>query len=111
MKKIIEFFKWDYEGEFQQYHYVIEEEKENDFINEVLNYLNNVHTKDEYPWADCLTEFKYEDRITLPFKITDGYLEHLGEYYYINEQGGYKDGFTFTLNKITFIKKEEEYKL
>jgi len=99
MKKLIEFFKWDFEGEYQQYFYFVENEEE--FIKEALEYLNTVSLNNEHFWSDCLVGFK-EDKLIeshfLPFGI-----QHINEYYYIQDDLGM---FTLTKNTIT-IKTED----
>ena len=99
MNKIIEFFKWDWEGEYQQYFYVVEDEDK--FIREALHYLNTVTINSEHPWSDCLEDFKPEDKIEGHF--LSGYIEHLAEHYYIND-----DEVKYTLTKTTQTTKTED---
>jgi len=97
--KLIEFFKWDHEGEYQQYFYAVEDEKA--FVQDVLKYLNTVHIKTDYPWADSLCGFKAEEYVD-PYFL-HSYIDHLREYYYINYNN---DAFTLT-KQIERIDKEE----
>ena len=101
MKTIVEFFKWDFEGEYQQYFFVTEDEEQ--LVKDVLEYLNTVHINTKYPWSDCLSEFKVEDQIDNCF--IDFQLTHLKEYYYIQD-----DDVKFTLTKHTKTYKTEDIK-
>jgi len=97
--KLIELFKWDFEGEYQQYFYVTDNEDK--FIKEVLTHLNTVSINNEFFWADVLTEFQEENKV-------EGYFlphpfNHLNEYYYIQDDDG-----KFSLTKHTTEVKLEE---
>ena len=98
MRKIIEFFKWDYEGDYQQYFYVIEEDTEESFIKEILVYLNTIKINDEFFWARCLENFKTEQQVEL---YLDGYIEHLNSYYYIQDSDKSFELEKYTSSSIT----------
>ena len=99
MKKLIEFFRHDWEGEYQQYFYAVDDEEK--FIQEVLTYLNTVQINTEHPWSDCLEKFKGGNVIEQHFLRAD--LDHLNEYYYIQD-----DENKFTLTKYTDIYRQED---
>lgn len=96
MKTIIEFFKWDFEGEYQQYFYVIEEEDKEKFLKEALEYLNTVTINSDYSWHACLSGFHDTLRVDVDF-IHQVYLQHLNEYYYIQD-----DDVKFSLSKVSW---------
>jgi hypothetical protein len=106
MKTIIEFFKWDYEGEYQQYFYVTENEKE--LVKEVLRYLNEEKLKEPYPWDMCLSSFKEEDRVIVDFG-DNSYITHLNRFYYINYSEGEQSPFHLEQNDRTIVRQELTY--
>ena len=97
MKKLIEFFKWDFEGEYQQYFYVVENEES--FIKETLNYLNTITINTEFPWADCLTGYMNKHKIDPSFLNSD----HNKEVYFIDYNNTH-----FSLTKRTHTYKRED---
>jgi len=99
--KLIELFIWNYEGEYQQYFYAVEDEEA--FIKEVLKYLNEVVINTDFPWSDCLIHFKEEQEVE-PYFLP-GVISHLNEYYYMQY-----DEVKFTLEKHTNTVKVEEIK-
>ena len=102
MKQLIEIFSWQYEGEYEQYFFTVEDE--NRFIKDVLLYLNTVQIKKEFPWGNILSEFQQENRIEGYFLIGD--IPHLRTTYYIDFS--YSDGFS--IDKRTVEYKREEIK-
>lgn len=99
MKKLIEFFKWDWEGEYQQYFFVTDNEEQ--FIQETLKYLNTVSINKEFFWSDCLVDYALDAQV-------EGYFlphafNHLREYYYIQDDDG-----KFSLTKHTNQVKLED---
>jgi len=101
MMKLIELFIWNFEGEYQQYFYAVEDEES--FIKEVLKYLNEVVINTDFPWSNCLTKFRKEHYVE-PYFLT-GVISHLNEYYYIQY-----DEVKFTLEKHTVIERVEDVK-
>ena len=97
MKTLIEIFQWQYEGEYEQYFYAIDNEEV--FIKEMMKHLNTVEIKEEFPWSDPLGSYKQEFAVK---KCLEG-TEHLRETYFLD----FDHGSNFTLNKrITEYKHE-----
>ena len=101
MKKLIELFKWDYEGEYQQYFYVVEDEES--FVKEVLKYLNEVQIKEEFYWDSCLENFKEDDRIQ-SINLVNSHIFHLDEVYFIDYVNK-----NFSLSKRTPVYTNKRY--
>lgn len=94
MKVLVEFFKWDFEGEYQQYIYAVDNEEE--LVKEALSYLNEVTINKDCHWADCLEGFKPELRVYPD--ILGWELKHLRVYYLIQD-----NDTSFGLTKCTNI--------
>lgn len=91
MKKIIEVFKWLHEGEFNQYFFVIEEDKEDNFIKDMMTYLNEEVTKKEFPWSNPLDEFRVDNQVYVDFG-SNSYITHLKTTYFLDFS--YSHGFS-----------------
>jgi len=102
MKKLIEIFNWKHEGEYDQYFFIVDDEKT--FIRLMMYHLNNVRIKEEYPWSESLSDYQEHKQIEPYFLLGD--IPHLRETYYIDF--GYRTGFT--LSKRTLDYKSEEIK-
>ena len=102
MKKLIEIFMWQHEGEYEQYFFTVENEKL--FIKDMMTYLNTIQVKDEFPWNNPLSEFKNEEQVERYFLLGD--TPHLRKTYYLN----FNYHSNFTIDKRTLEFKREEIK-
>ncbi len=101
MKKLIEIFQWHHEGEYEQSFYVVNDEEQ--FIKDMMEYLNTEQVKEEYPWSDSLSDFLEELQVE-PYFLSR--MEHINDTYFLNF--GYSTGFT--LSKRTLDYKSEDIK-
>ena len=100
MKQLIEIFMWQYEGEYEQYFFVVDEEET--FIKEVMTYLNTEQVKQEFPWSNPLGEFKEEQQVSGNF-LTDR-IQHLKDTYFLDFD--YGTNFHMVKRTTTFESKK-----
>ena len=86
MNKIIEIFKWGYEGEYYQYFYVVDDEEETEFIAQANEYLKTKQNKKEFFWSEPLHKFKPHKQVSIIFSPYS-HINHLKGFYVIEEQG------------------------
>ena len=98
MKKVIEFFMWQYEGEYEQYFYVTDNEEE--FVKEVINYLEEVQCKKQFPWSNTLVGFKPLKQVQIDFM--DNNIVHLSETYFLDFKGYGTNRFSVEKRVTTF---------
>lgn len=98
--KLIEIFMWQYEGEYEQYFFVTENEKQ--FIKDMIMYLNDIQSKKEFPWSSVLSDFQEDNQIEGYFLI--GHVAHLKETYFLDFD--YQNFFSVEKRSITFNKEQ-----
>jgi hypothetical protein len=84
MNKLIELFRWGYEGEYQQNFFVVNEEEEDKFIKDFKSFAKEAIIHSHFGFARLSFEnFKHKDK-EVNVKLI-GHLEHLSEYYYYDD--------------------------
>lgn len=98
MKKIIEIFTWQYEGEYEQYFFAVTNETK--FIEQLIKHLSEVQVKKEFPWSRIVDGFLEHQRVGIDF--IDNNVTHLKETYFVDFEG-------YGTNKFSVDKRVMDY--
>ena len=101
---------WQYEGEYEQYYYSVEENKITEFLDQAMTYLNTKQIKKEYPWSEPLHGFAKTKKVTIKFGPYN-HVRHIEDLYFLrfDYSGGFKlSEFIYTYKYVEYRKGEEK---